>query len=57
MRRKPPKSADEKKKAGVNEHTAGLGNVLEGKAAEEAKPKRKRQRKRPSLGAAYAIKN
>ena len=41
----------------MNEHTAGLGNVLEGKAAEEAKPKKKRQRKRPSLGAAYAIKN
>ena len=34
-------------------HTAGLGNVLEGKAAAKAVPKKKRQRKRPVLGKAY----
>ena len=35
-------------------HTAGLGNVLEGKAAAKAVPKKKRQRKRPILGTMYS---
>ena len=34
-------------------HTAGLGNVEEGRLAEKPKPK-KRQRKRPTLGPNYA---
>jgi hypothetical protein len=52
----------EKKKqvesGGVTPHTKGLGNVLEGRLAEDAKPKKKqRQRKRPALGKAYKIQN
>ena len=35
------------------QHTAGLGNVEEGRLAEARKPKKKRQRKRPVLGKAY----
>ena len=35
------------------QHTAGLGNVEEGRLAEALKPKKKRQRKRPVLGKAY----
>ena len=34
------------------QHTAGLGNVEEGRLAEETKPK-KRKRRRPVLGKAY----
>ena len=35
------------------QHTAGLGNVEEGRLAEKIKPKKKRQRKRPVLGKQY----
>ena len=52
----PQKAPPEKKKASLkvsNAHTKGLGNVEEGRAAEAAKPKKKRQRKRPVLGKAY----
>lgn len=34
------------------QHTAGLGNVEEGRNAEKLKPK-KRIRKRPTLGSAF----
>ena len=34
-------------------HTKGMGNVEEGRISEAAKPKKKRQRKRPVLGKAY----
>ena len=36
-----------------DQHTSGLGNVEEGRIADQAKPKKKRQRKRPMLGAQY----
>ena len=54
--------ARQKKKAetggGVKkQHTLGLGNVEEGKLADKAKPKKKRNRKRPSLGKAFQIQN
>ena len=39
------------------QHTLGLGNVEEGKLADKAKPKKKRNRKRPSLGKAFQIQN
>ena len=35
------------------QHTAGLGNVEEGRLAEKTKPVKKRQRKRPALGSQY----
>ena len=36
------------------QHTAGLGNVEEGRLAEKIKPAvKKRQRKRPLLGSQY----
>ena len=35
------------------QHTAGLGNVEEGRIAEKVQPKKKRQRKRPVLGSQY----
>ena len=37
------------------QHTAGLGNVEEGRLAEKLKPvaKKKRQRKRPVLGSQF----
>lgn len=35
------------------QHTAGLGNVEEGRLAEKAAPRKKRARKRPSLGGDY----
>lgn len=38
------------------DHTKGLGNVEEGRLS-EAKPKKKRQRKRPTLGSAYTKVN
>ena len=34
-------------------HTKGLGNIEEGRIAEKAKPKKKRQRKRPALGSQF----
>mgnify|MGYP000047058133 CR=1 FL=1 len=55
------KTAEKKKQksegGGVSEHTKGLGNVEEGRLAEGKKPKKKRQRKRPSLGQTYKIQN
>ena len=39
------------------QHTKGLGNIEEGRLADAAKPKKKRQRKRPALGQAYKIQN
>ena len=40
------------------DHTKGMGNVLEGRLAEAAqKPRKKRQRKRPVLGPSYAAMN
>ena len=37
-----------------SQHTKGLGNIEEGRLAENKKPKKKpRQRKRPVLGKAY----
>ena len=39
-------------------HTLGLGNVEEGKLADNAKPvKKKRNRKRPVLGKAFRVQN
>jgi len=38
------------------DHTKGLGNVLEGRLAEAVKPK-KRQRKRPAVGSLYTRVN
>ena len=35
------------------QHTAGLGNVEEGRLAEKIKPAKKRNRKRPALGSQY----
>ena len=35
----------------------GLGNVEEGRLADAAKPKKKRQRKRPAVGAMYKPMN
>jgi hypothetical protein len=35
------------------QHTAGLGNVEEGRNAEKIVPKKKRQRKRPMLGSSF----
>ena len=56
----PQKAPPEKKKASLKvskAHTKGLGNVEEGRIAEAAKPKKKRQRKRPVLGKAYKALN
>ena len=40
------------------QHTAGLGNVEEGRLAEKMKPvPKKRNRKRPTLGASYKMIN
>ena len=39
------------------QHTSGLGNVEEGRLADQIAPKKKRQRKRPVLGTNYEIKN
>ena len=41
---------------GVKPHTVGLGNVEEGRLAEGA-PKKKRKRKRPTLGKAFKMQN
>ena len=35
----------------------GLGNVEEGRLADAAKPKKKRQRKRPAVGSMYKPMN
>ena len=35
------------------QHTKGLGNVEEGRLADQAQPKKKRQRKRPKLSSQY----
>lgn len=56
----PKKRRARKKKSPIDvksDHTAGLGNVDEGKLAEKAQPKKKRRRQRPSLGKRYVIKN
>ena len=37
----------------TKQHTAGLGNVEEGRLADKIKPAKKRQRKRPALGGAF----
>ena len=39
------------------DHTKGLGNVMEGKLAEKGVPKKKRNRKRPVLGKNYRMDN
>jgi hypothetical protein len=64
-RRLPPRSAAKKKKPDEEsgrkrvkqQHTKGLGNVEEGRLAEAAAPKKKRQRKRPTLGSQYKTMN
>lgn len=56
----PKKRRARKKKSPTkvkSDHTAGLGNVDEGKLAEKAQPRKKRRRQRPSLGKRYVIKN
>ena len=50
---KKKKPNEERKRGGVSTaHTKGLGNVEEGRIAEQAVP-RKRQRKRPKLGSQF----
>ena len=39
------------------QHTKGLGNVEEGRIAEKAAPKKKRNRKRPVLSKQYKMMN
>jgi hypothetical protein len=39
------------------QHTAGLGNIEEGRLADKLKPAKKRQRKRPVLGGAFKNMN
>ena len=53
------KKPEEKRGGGVKStaHTKGLGNVEEGRNAEAAQPKKKRQRKRPTLGTQYKTLN
>jgi len=56
----PQKAPAKKKKLSeevAGSHTKGLGNVEEGRNAEKSKPKKKRQRKRPTLGKQYQIQN
>ena len=47
------KNASEEGRGGRVKKDTGLGNVEEGRLADAAKPKKKRQRKRPTLGSMY----